>query len=244
MDKAYKILATQQNISNREAKSLLDSGLVSFGGKKIRASDLISPKSALKVLKTDAIEVLFRDENILAINKPNALDCDILEKKFSDFALLHRLDKPTSGVLLMAKKDSDFYAKALAEFKNHSVHKEYLALVSGIIAESIVIDKPILTIKKNGIAKSVIDFKRGKSALSEVTPLKIYGKKTLVKVIIKTGRTHQIRAHLQSAKHPILGDNSYGGESYARLMLHAHKIGILGYEFCAEKGNFWKFLAE
>lgn len=244
MDKAYKILATQQNISNREAKNLLDSGLVSFGGKKIRASDLISPKSALKVLKTDAIEVLFRDENILAINKPNALDCAILEKKFVDFTLLHRLDKPTSGVLLMAKKDSDFYAKALAEFKNQSVHKEYLALVSGIVAEPLIINKPILTIKKGGIAKSVIDFKRGKNALSEVTPLKIYGKKTLVKVIIKTGRTHQIRAHLQSAKHPILGDNSYGGESYARLMLHAHKIGILGYEFCAKGGNFWTFLAD
>lgn len=57
MDKAYKILAAQQNISNREAKSLLDSGLVSFGGKKIRASDLINQKSSLKVMKTDAIEV-------------------------------------------------------------------------------------------------------------------------------------------------------------------------------------------
>lgn len=244
MDKAYKILAMQQNISNREAKNLLDSGLVSFGGKKIRASDLLSQKSSLKVLKTDAIEMLFMDENILAINKPNALDCAILEKKFSDFALLHRLDKPTSGVILMAKKDSDFYEKALAEFKNRAVQKEYLALVSGIVAEPLIIDKPILTIKKGGIAKSVIDFKRGKNALSEVTPLKIYGKKTLIKVAIKTGRTHQIRAHLQSVQHPILGDSSYGGQSYARLMLHAHKIGILGYEFCAEKGNFWIFLAD
>lgn len=244
MDKAYKILAMQQNISNREAKNLLDSGLVSFGDKRIRASDVISQKSALKVLKTDAIEVLFRDEHILAINKPNALDCAILEKKFADFALLHRLDKPTSGALLMAKKDSDFYEKALSEFKNRAVQKEYLALVSGIVAEPLIIDKPIMTIKKNGIAKSVIDFKRGKNAISEVTPLKIYGKKTFIKVVIKTGRTHQIRAHLQSVQHPILGDSSYGGQSYARLMLHAHKIGILGYEFCAEKGNFWIFLAD
>ena len=243
MDKAYKILATQQNISNREAKSLLDSGLVSFGGKKIRASDLISEKCALKVLKTDAIEVLFRDENMLAINKPNALDCGILEKKFADFALIHRIDKPTSGVILMAKKDSEFYAKALAEFKNRAVYKEYLALVSGIIAEPITINKPILTIKKNGIAKSVID-KRGKNAISEITPLKIYGKKTLIKVIIKTGRTHQIRAHLQSVKHPILGDSAYGGESYGRLMLHAYKIKIFNSEFCAEGGNFWTFLVD
>ncbi len=244
MDKAYKILALQQNISNREAKNLLDSGLVQSGGKKIRASDLLSENATLKILQVDSPKVIFRDEHILAINKPNALDSSLLEKKFSGFALLHRLDKPTSGIILLAKKDSDFYEKALAEFKNRAVQKEYLALVSGIVAEPFSIDKPIFTIKKNGIAKSVIDFKRGKNALSEVTPLKIYGKKTLIKVIIKTGRTHQIRVHLQSAKHPILGDSSYGGQVFARLMLHAYKIGILGYEFCAEEGNFWTFLRD
>lgn len=242
MDKAYKILAQRENISNREAKNLLDSGLVQSGGKKIRASDLIAPKTPFKILVRESCEVLFRDENILALNKPNALDCAILEKKFSDFSLLHRLDKPTSGVILMAKKDSEFYTRAILEFKNRAVYKEYLALVSGIIAEPFTINKPILTIKKNGIAKSIINFKRGKSAISEIAPLKIYGKKTLIRVVIKTGRTHQIRVHLQDAKHPILGDFAYGGENFARLMLHAHKINIFDYEFSADGGNFWTFL--
>ena len=241
MEKAYKILAMQRNISNREAKNLLDSRLVQSGGNKTRASDMISQKTTLKVLEVGEIEVIFRDENILAINKPPALDCGMLEKKFSDFALLHRLDKPTSGVILLAKKDSDFYAKALAEFKNRAVYKEYLALVSGIVAEPQIIDKPIYT-AKNHYAKSSIDFKRGKSAISEIAPLKILGKKTPLKVIIKTGRTHQIRIHLQSIKHPILGDNIYGGESFKRLMLHSYKIKIFDYEFCAQGGNFWKFL--
>lgn len=241
MDKAYKILATRANISNREAKNLLDNGLVKSNGKKIRASDMISPKTPLKVLEIGKYEVLFRDENILAVNKPNALDCAILEKKFSDFALLHRLDKPTSGVILLAKKDSKFYQKALAEFKNRAVQKEYLALVSGIIAEPQIIDKPIYT-TKNHYAKSEISFKSGKSAISEITPLQIHGKKTLLKVNIKTGRTHQIRVHLQSIKHPILGDNIYGGSEFPRLMLHSYRIKIFDYEFCAKGGNFWTFL--
>ncbi|MGX3010547.1 RluA family pseudouridine synthase [Helicobacter sp. 23-1044] len=241
MDKAYKILAMQKNLSNREAKSLLDSGLVESSGKKIRASDVISTKTPLKILEIDKCEVIFRDEHILAINKPNAVDCAILEKKFGDFALLHRLDKPTSGVILLAKKDSEFYAKALAEFKNRAVYKEYLALVSGIVAEPQIIDKPIYT-AKNHYAKSEISFKNGKSAISEITPLQIYGKKTLLKVVIKTGRTHQIRVHLQSIKHPILGDSVYGGESFKRLMLHSYKIRIFDYAFCADGGNFWKFL--
>lgn len=243
MDKAYKILAMRQNISNRSAKNLLDNGLVQSSGKKIRASDLITHNTPLKILDTDKCEIIFKDENMLAINKPNAFDCAILEKKFSGFALIHRLDKHTSGVILMAKKDSDFYAKAIVEFKNRTVYKEYLALVSGIMPEPLIIDKPILT-TKNHYAKSTIDFKHGKSAFSEVTPLKIYGKKTLVRVVIKSGRTHQIRIHLQSAKHPILGDSIYGGESYARLMLHAYKIKIFNSEFCADGGNFWTFLQD
>lgn len=243
MDKAYKILATKEKISNREAKYMLDNGLVYSNGKKIRASDIISQKIPLKILETDTLKVLYEDSDILALNKPNAFDCGLLEKKFSEFSLLHRLDKPTSGVILMARKHSDFYKKALDEFKNHRVYKEYLALVNGIIAESQTINKPIFT-AKNHYAKSEIDFKNGKSAISEIMPLKIYGKKTLIKVVIKTGRTHQIRVHLQSIKHSILGDNVYNGGDFRRLMLHAYKIKIFDYEFCASEGNFWKFLQD
>lgn len=243
MDKAYKILAKKEQISHREAKNMLDNGLVQSGGKRLRASDFIAINTPLKILDNGKCEILFKDSNLLALNKPNAFDVGILEKKFSDFALLHRLDKPTSGVILMAKKNSDFYKKALDEFKNRLVYKEYLALVDGIIAESMIINKPIFT-KKNHYAKSEIDFKNGKNAISEIIPLKIYGKKTLLKVIIKTGRTHQIRVHLQSIKHPIIGDLLYGGSSFKRLMLHSYKIKLFDKEFCANEGNFWKFLQD
>lgn len=241
MDKAYKILAQREQISNREAKQMLDLGLVYSNDKKIRASDMIIEKIPLKIIQLEEPTIIYEDSKILAINKPNMLDSAKLEKKFSDYSLIHRLDKHTSGVILLAKKNSEFYKLAINEFKNRNVYKEYLALVSGIVAENMIIDKPIST-DKNHYAKSKIDFKCGKNAISEIEPLRLIGKNTLLKVVIKTGRTHQIRIHLSSINHPILGDNIYGGRTYRRLMLHSYKINILDYEFCASKGNFWKYL--
>lgn len=243
MDKAYKILAAREKISNREAKSLLDSGRVQSNGKKVRASDVISEKLPLKILALDSCEILFQNDEILALNKPSAIDCAHLEREFGGFKLLHRLDKPTSGVILLAREGSEFQKAALNAFKNELVYKEYLALVGGIVAESRIIELPILT-EKNHFAKSKIDVKHGRRAISEITPLQILGKKTLLKVVIKTGRTHQIRVHLSAINHAIYGDSSYGGREFPRLMLHAHKIALLGREFCANRGNFWTFLRD
>lgn len=242
MDKAYKILSLRENISNRKAKEMLDLGLVFVNGKKIRASDLVSPKTPLKILSLESPEVLFEDNFILAVSKPPFFDSYDLEKKFSGYKLLNRLDKQTSGVILLTK-DSDFKNKVINEFKQGLVYKEYLALVKGIIPQDLVIDKPILTLKGN-YAKSKIDNKLGKKAITNITPLRLINKNTLLKVVIKTGRTHQIRLHLDSINHPILGDNIYGREPFARLMLHSYKISLFDYKFCSNKGSFWKYLQD
>ncbi|MBR7117924.1 MAG: RluA family pseudouridine synthase [Helicobacteraceae bacterium] len=242
MDKAYKILSLRENISNRKAKEMLDLGLVFVNGKKIRASDLVSPKTPLKILSLESPEVLFEDNFILAVSKPPFFDSYDLEKKFSGYKLLNRLDKQTSGVILLTK-DSDFKNKVINEFKQGLVYKEYLTLVKGIIPQDLVIDKPILTLKGN-YAKSKIDNKLGKKAITNITPLRLINKNTLLKVVIKTGRTHQIRLHLDSINHPILGDNIYGREPFARLMLHSYKISLFDYKFCSNKGSFWKYLQD
>lgn len=242
MDKAYKILSLRENISNRKAKEMLDLGLVFVNGKKIRASDLVSPKTPLKILSLESPEMLFEDNFILAVSKPPFFDSYDLEKKFSGYKLLNRLDKQTSGVILLTK-DSDFKNKVINEFKQGLVYKEYLALVKGIIPQDLVIDKPILTLKGN-YAKSKIDNKLGKKAITNITPLRLINKNTLLKVVIKTGRTHQIRLHLDSINHPILGDNIYGREPFARLMLHSYKISLFDYKFCSNKGSFWKYLQD
>lgn len=230
-DKAYKLLARAKGISNGQAKALIDRGLVLCGDKKISIARAELPiNSSFEVLEVKKPKVLFCDENILALEKPPFIESYELCNQYPDWSLLHRLDRETSGVILLIKAESDFALKAKRAFKNQEVYKEYMCLVHGIVPDSMRITKPISTIKK-GFAKSRID-KKGLEAITTITPLALMGKKTFLKVVIQTGRTHQIRVHLQSIDHPIVGDRIYGKPDGAkRLLLHAHKISLLGYEF-------------
>ena len=154
--------------------------------------------------------------------------------------MLHRLDRETSGVLLLTK-DEEFRAKAVSAFKKREVTKEYLAIVEGRLVEAIDINAPILTIKKGNTAHSKIS-SDGKEAISHVEPLMMEGKRSKIKVTIDTGRTHQIRVHLKSVGTSILGDTEYGGRPFKRMMLHASKIELLGYSFKSkEPEDFIKF---
>ncbi|GAA8695839.1 RNA pseudouridine synthase [Helicobacter pylori] len=232
MEKAYKILSVQENISHKKAKALIDLGLVSVGGKKLMVARKELPKNThFSVQKVEKPSVIFEDENILALFKPPFIESYDLASFFKDWALLHRLDRETSGVILLVKENSEFHSKAKKAFKDRAVKKEYLALVQGIIEEEREINAPILTIKTTKAFSKIS--KKGQEAVTIITPLKIINKKTLLKVGIKTGRTHQIRVHLKHINHPIIGDTLYNNEpgSAKRLMLHAHKIALLGYEF-------------
>ncbi|SMC08312.1 pseudouridine synthase family protein [Nitratiruptor tergarcus] len=231
-DKAYKVLAQQLGISNKKAKELIDRGLVYVGDRKVQiARGEIDTKTKFRIKQLEKPEVLYEDEKILAINKPAHITSEEI-KRDSGYELLHRLDKETSGVLLLVK-DKEFRKKAIEEFKNQRVYKEYVAWVEGIVAEPYEVDLPILTIKKNGRAKSRVSRSKGAPAHTSIEPLEIHGKKTKVKAIITTGRTHQIRLHLARTDHPILGDTLYGGRPWKRIMLHAKKIELLGYSFTA-----------
>ncbi|GAA9707430.1 RNA pseudouridine synthase [Helicobacter pylori] len=232
MEKAYKILSVQENISHKKAKALIDLGLVSIGGKKLMVARKELPKNThFSVQKVEKPSVIFEDENILALFKPPFIESYDLVSFFKDWTLLHRLDKETSGVVLLVKENSEFHLKAKKAFKNRVVKKEYLALAQGIIEEEREINAPILTIKTTKAFSKIS--KKGQEAVTIITPLKIINKKTLLKAEIKTGRTHQIRVHLKHINHPIIGDTLYNDEpgSAKRLMLHAHKIALLGYEF-------------
>jgi 23S rRNA pseudouridine1911/1915/1917 synthase len=233
-DKAYKLLAIQEGISNSKAKELIDAGLVFVGDKKlVVARGLISVMSRFKVVEQERIKILFEDENLIAVVKPHSVTSEIVAKKFKDANLLHRLDKETSGVLILCK-DEEFREKAIEEFRQHRVYKEYVAVIEGRLVEEIVIDSPIET-KKGKVAKSIIS-KDGKEAKTTASPVAMIGKKTKVKVIITTGRTHQIRVHLSSVGYPILGDLLYGSQMRSkRVMLHSKKIELLGYKFEAKE---------
>lgn len=149
------------------------------------------------------------------------------------FGIVHRLDKNTSGLVLVAKsKDSFEYFTKL--FKNREIDKEYLALVYGKIEKHGVIDKPLTKIGQRGISKVRVD-EEGKASKTEYWPFGHYhlglDQYTLLRVKLHTGRTHQIRVHFSSERHPVMGDDLYGkpesqklADILSRQFLHAMKL--------------------
>ncbi len=234
-DKAYKILAHQEEISNKKAKDLIDRGLVFVGDKRVKIARAdISTQTLFRIEYPSEIKVLFEDDDIIAVNKPAQIDAYEIQDAMEGAELLHRLDRDTSGVLLLGK-NRPFIERAIKEFKNRRVKKRYVAWVEGVVYESMEIDEPILTIKK-GKAFSKIDPLRGKKAFTKVTPEEIQGKKSKVKIEITTGRTHQIRVHLAHMGYPIVGDEQYGSRTQAKhMLLHAAQISLLGYSFEAKE---------
>jgi len=232
-DKAYKVLAKQEGISNSKAKELIDKGLVRAKGKKVViARGEIDEETVFTVKEIASIKMIFQDDDILAVDKPAFLTSDEVAKKFPNYLMLNRLDKETSGVMLFAKNE-EFQKRAIGEFKANRVYKEYVAIVDGKVIDEIEIDKPILTAKNRGIAKSKIDVKKGKPAKSTVYPMLVEGKHSKIKIVIDTGRTHQIRVHLNSVGLPIIGDAIYGkpAANINRVLLHSKKTKIFDYTF-------------
>ena len=234
LEKAYKLLAKQEKISNSQAKSLIDRGLVYVGNKKVViARGEIDTKTVFTVQKIEKIKPIFENDDIIVVDKPAYINSDEIERQFKPAKLLHRLDRETSGVLMLVKNE-EFRLKVIKEFKKDNVYKEYIAWVEGVMSEPIEVDRPILTTKKNNKAYSNVSSK-GKPARTEFFPDIVSAKKTKVKCIIHQGRTHQIRAHLRYIEHPIIGDEQYGGRRAKRVMLHAHKVRLLGMEFVAKE---------
>lgn len=231
-EKAYKILAQQEGISNSQAKSMIDRGLVYVGNSKVViARGELDAKTIFRVQKVEKAKPIFENDDIIVIDKPAFVNSDEIERQFKPAVLLHRLDRETSGVLMLVKNE-EFRQKAIKEFKKDNVYKEYIAWVEGIISEPIEVDRPILTQKKNNKAYSNVSSK-GKPARTEITPDLVSANKTKINCVIHHGRTHQIRAHLRYIDHSIIGDEQYGGRRAKRVMLHAYKVRILGMEFIA-----------
>ena len=233
MDKAASILAKQLKISVGKAKDMIDRGLVFSHGKKIMIARAMMPiTTEFKVEKLQKPRVIFENADLVVVDKPPFMTSDEVEAAFGA-TLVHRLDKDTSGVLALAKNE-EYLAKAIEAFKKREVYKEYVAVVQGVVAEGGIVDEPLL-IKKGSNARAIVDRKFGKSAKTIYEPLEMMGKKTKLKVVIETGRTHQIRAHMKFLKHPILGDTTYGGAEAKRMMLHSKVLRLLGQEFKAEE---------
>ena len=150
-----------------------------------------------------------------------------------NWELVHRLDKETSGCLLVAKKRSALRALQ-ASWRAGEVHKEYWALLEGAFGRNRRIDLPLRRIVRGQERIVEVDLE-GKPSVSDFRVLKRYQEATLVNVCIHTGRTHQIRVHAQHMNHAILGDEKYGTASGKEL---AKKIGLTRLFLHAEQLRF------
>ncbi len=141
--------------------------------------------------------------------------------------IVHRIDKDTSGLLLVAKTNEAHRILSL-DFKNKNIKRKYIALVSGVIeTESGKINAPIGRSEKDR-KKMCVTEKNSKNAITNFRVLERYKKATLIECILETGRTHQIRVHLSYIKHPLINDPLYGSvidKDYGQ-MLHAGYLGF------------------
>lgn len=233
--------------SRRTLRNWLKAGRITVDGDPInKASYRVQKDQILRMLTQKKIDsplpILYEDEDLVIIDKPEGLLSVPLERKKSLNALevlrsyyaretiyaVHRIDRETSGVLVFAKHlEARFAMHDL--FKNHDLIREYQAITEGRFFDtkgvwtSTLVEDPSLKVRITD------DPEEGRIAITHYEVVRIMKNTTFLKLTLETGRKHQIRVHCQEAGHPILGDKRYGSlnNHYHRLCLHAHRIAFI-----------------
>lgn len=204
------------------------------------------------------LDIIYEDEDILVVNKPvglvvhpaaghaqgtlqNALLAhDERLHEVPRSGIVHRLDKDTSGLLVVAK-NLRAHKSLVEQLQARTVHREYQAVVFGLLTTGRTIDMPI---GRHGRDRKKMAVKpEGKQAITHFRVLDRYRGHTRIRVNLETGRTHQIRVHMAYVKHPLVGDQTYGGRlmipagsseplkevlrQFKRQALHAHRLGLV-----------------
>lgn len=235
-----KYLAEELGISRSTVKKMIDEGFVLVNGKKVKASLILSEADELfvkdgfiKEVSFEAedipINIVYEDDDLLVINKKSGMVVhpgngntsgtlvnalmhytkNLSNKEAFRPGIVHRIDKDTSGLMLVAKNDKahDILADG---FKNKTIKREYIALVCGVIGEDTgVIDAPIGRDAKDR-KKMCVTSENSKRAVTHFKVLKRYEHYTLLRLILDTGRTHQIRVHMKYIGYPVYNDPVYG----------------------------------
>lgn len=192
----------------------------------------------------EKVKIIFEDKDIMVVEKPSLMTTtkekkeesntledylhEIRHNNLSRNGIIHRLDKGTSGLVLVAKNEEAFLGLK-KQFKERSLTKKYYCLIGGDASFEGTVDMPIAR-SKYSFAKFGVN-EEGKRALTKFKLIKKYKKNgktySLLDIDLKTGRTHQIRVHLSHLRWPLVGDKVYGGEvldGFKRPFLHAYKI--------------------
>ena len=240
-------------------KKILVNGKSVKSGYKVKNGDSIDVEIVEKVPENIVAEdipldIVYEDDDIIIINKAKGMVVHPAngnytgtvvnslmhshEGKLSSIngvvrpGIVHRIDKDTSGIIVVAKNDNA-HKKLSDQFKVHSISRKYVALVKGIIKEDeLTIDKPIGRSTKDRKKMAVTD-KNSRNAVTHISVLRRFytSNVTLVEARLETGRTHQIRVHMASLHHPLIGDEVYGKKDpkfkVEGQMLHAKSLGFI-----------------
>ena len=260
LDKAIAMLNSE--LSRSFISKLLKEEKITVNGKvekpsykvkendEIFIEDIVDKKSDIKE-EDIPLDVVYEDEDIIIINKPQGMVVHPANGHYSGTlvnalmfqaeslssingvvrpGIVHRIDKDTSGLLCVAKNDNAHHFLA-EQLKDHTMAREYIALVRGIIKEnSGTIEMPIGRDKKDRQKMAVV--KEGKTAITHFQVLERFKEHTLVKCQLVSGRTHQIRVHMSAINHPVEGDPLYAGKNYDKIykegqLLVAYKLKLI-----------------
>jgi len=246
-----------------ESEDVLVNGKIAKPSYKLRDGDEIEVElvaAPIDVFTPENIplDIVYEDETLVVVNKPAGLVvhpaagtpsgtlANALAYYFQKLpgtgvrpGIVHRLDRDTSGLLVVAKTDAAL-ENLSDQFRDRTVYKSYVALVHGrVLSNSGKIDQPLARDPSNRTRMAVV--RAGRNALTLYRVRRAFDRFTLLDVELKTGRTHQIRVHLAWMKHPVAGDETYGGgrdntiqdprlrariRALNRQFLHAEKLGF------------------
>ena len=257
-----------------ENEDVLVNGKVAKPSYKLRETDeieveLIAPPTDFFTPENIPLDIVYEDDTLVVVNKPAGLVvhpapgtpsgtlANALAYHFQQLpgtnvrpGIVHRLDRDTSGLLVVAKTEAAL-ENLSDQFRDRTVYKSYVALVHGrMLSNTGKIDQPLARDRSNRTRMAVV--RGGRNALTLYRVRRAFDRFTLLDVELKTGRTHQIRVHLAWLKHPVVGDETYGGgrdntikdprlrariRAINRQFLHAEKLGFKH----PKTGEFVKF---
>lgn len=226
-----------------------------WGGGKVRVEPELHPSETPYAAEEIALDIMYEDDALLVVNKPAGLVVHPGSGNWQGTMLnallhhapqlacipragiVHRLDKDTSGLLVVAKTLTA-QTDLVRQLQARSVKRDYLAVVQGLVARDGKVEAPLGRHPSQRIKMAIVH--NGKPAVTHYAVLEHFDHHTLIRCSLETGRTHQIRVHMQSIGHPLAGDPVYGGrplnlppllrdavKNLGRQALHAERLGLI-----------------